>query len=268
MAGVLDGKVALVTGAGGGIGSGTARMLAAEGARLMLTDASTQVEAVAAEIVAAGGEAVAHVGDITDEAVVEGLMRLTRETFGRLDVLDNCAGATTFTDRDTRVTLMDASVWDQILGINVRAPMLTCKHGIPLMIEGGGGSIVNISSGLSLYGDDAHVAYSAGKAALNSLTRSVATAYGREGIRCNAILPGVIRHGNRVTERPTTTTEIMISNTLVGRLGTPEDIAALVVFLASDAAGYVTGQLIPVDGGHSAHQPHVAQFREFTATQP
>jgi NAD(P)-dependent dehydrogenase (short-subunit alcohol dehydrogenase family) len=237
-------------------------MLVAQGARLVLTDVSTQVEAVAAELVAAGGEAVAHVGDITNEAVVEGLMRLTRETYGRLDILDNCAGATNVSDRDISVTSMDTSLWDEVMAINVRGPMLTCKHGIPLMREHGGGSIINISSGMSLLGDDAHVAYAAGKAALNALTRSVATAYGKDGIRCNAILPGVVRHGNRATERPTATTKIMIANTLVGRLGTPEDIGAMVVFLASDAAGYLTGQLIPIDGGHSAHQPHVVQFRD------
>jgi NAD(P)-dependent dehydrogenase (short-subunit alcohol dehydrogenase family) len=257
--GDLDGKVALVTGAAGGIGSETARVLAAAGARLVVTDlAGTGVDEVATALRDGGSEAVAQDADLTDEDSVAALMRAVADTFGRLDVLANVAGATTFTDRDTIVTEVDVEVWDEIMAINVRGPMLTCKHGIPLMTAGG--SIVNISSATAFAGDLGNVAYATAKGGLNTLTKYVATVYGPQGIRCNAIAPGIVLTPRAQGTLPPPVQEIFVSNTLVHRLGRPGDIAAVVCFLASDASGYLTGQIIPVDGGHSAHQPHIAQF--------
>lgn len=258
----LDGKVAIITGAAGGIGSQTARTLADAGARVVLSDLpGVGVQALADSISKDGHEAVAYEGDVTDEAVAYNLMRVTRDAFGRLDVLDNNAGVTTLGSRDTVVTEMDVEIWDYVLAVNLRGPMLMCKHAIPLMLKNGGGSIINISSGMSLFGDDAYTAYSASKAALNALTRSIATAYGKCGIRCNAIAPGVILHGASVSGGLPKRKEVMESNAMTPRLGEPKDIAAMVAFLASEEAGFLTGQVISIDGGHSAHQPHVAQFR-------
>jgi NAD(P)-dependent dehydrogenase (short-subunit alcohol dehydrogenase family) len=139
--------------------------------------------------------------------------------------------------------------------------MLMCKHVIPVMVQQGGGSIINISSGKSLQGDIDQGAYSAAKSAVNSLTRSIATMYGKQGIRCNTISPGVIQTALMRAVVPPGMAELARSNVLVPELGQPSDIADLVVFLASDRAGYLTGQLFPVDGGWSQHVPSLTGTR-------
>ena len=262
----LEGRVAIVTGAGGGIGSETARALAEAGARVVLAGPDDDDLARATrEIAARGHEAVAHPVDVTEEASVESLVRFTSDRFGRVDVVDNNAGATTFTHQDVDVTSMTVALWDEIMAINARGPMLVCKHAIPAMLANGGGSIVNISSGLSLAGDLGSVAYAASKAALNSLTRSVATLYGDRGIRCNAIAVGLIRTPAMEATMPEPLQAIFEKHLLIPRLGRPRDIADMVVFLASDLSAYVTGQTISVDGGFFAKVPTVPDVRELLA---
>jgi NAD(P)-dependent dehydrogenase (short-subunit alcohol dehydrogenase family) len=257
----LNGRVAIVTGAAGAIGSETARALAAAGARLVVTDLpGTSVDEVAASLREGGTQAIAHQGDVTEEAAVKDLMRATHEAFGRLDVLDNNAGATNLVPQDHPVTELDAEIWDRMLAVNARGAMLTCKHGIPLMLENEKGVIVNISSGKSLAGDRDGVAYAAGKSALNSLTRYVAAAYGRRGIRCNAIAPGLVLTPASAEAFPVALLEVIEQNSLVGGLGRPEDIASAVLFLCSDASSYICGEVIAVDGGFCSHQPHLAAF--------
>jgi NAD(P)-dependent dehydrogenase (short-subunit alcohol dehydrogenase family) len=256
----LRGKVALITGASGGIGSETARLLGARGARLVITDLpGSGLGAVAADLLASGIEVIYHEADIQTEELVIELMRVAHNSYETIDVLANIAGATSFADRDTTVAEMDVDVWDEIVAINLRGPMLTCKHGIPLMSRGG--SIINISSATAFAGDLGNVAYASAKAGLNTLTRYIATVYGENGIRCNALAPGIILTPRSRANLPEAMLEIMLSNTTIARLGEPRDVAEAVCFLASDASTYITGQIVALDGGHSAHQPHVAQLR-------
>ncbi|MDQ1694850.1 MAG: hypothetical protein QOJ03_203 [Frankiaceae bacterium] len=263
---ILAGRVALVTGAAGGIGSETVLALCEAGARVMLTDLREEpLDEVRAALEAKGHEVAAKTADITDESSVRAVVQDTVSRFGRIDILDNNAGATGFTDRDRNVADMDVDVWEQVTAINARGPMLMSKHVIPVMVEGGGGSIINISSGQSLTGDLTNLAYASGKGALNAMTRHMATAYGPSGVRVNAIAPGLIVRPGEEDRLPKPIADLFIANCLVPRLGRPRDIADTVVFLASDLSGYITGQVISVDGGILAHLATVAPMRELFA---
>ena len=254
--GRVAGKVAVVTGGAGGIGSATAHALAREGAGVAVLDIDRAgAERVAAEIVAAGGDALAVRVDLSEEEGVVLAIRRVVDRFGRLDVLHNNAALTDsgFLDRDTPVTDLDLEVWERTLAVNLTSQMLTCKHAIPEMVRGGGGSIINMSSGASLKGDRTRTAYGVSKAGVNTLTMYVATSHGKQNIRVNAIVPGLI-----VTDavRAHLTEEILSGlgrAILTTHLGEPDDIANTVVFLASDESRYITGQLLSVDGGMSAH---------------
>ena len=259
---LLDGKVALVTGAAGGIGAETCLALAEQGARIVLTDIAEEgLTSVTAKLADQGYPVVSRVADITDEAAVADLVAFTLATYGRIDVLDNNAGATGLTSEDGAVADMSLQTWQRATAINVTGPMLLCKHALPAMMAGGGGSIINISSGQSLSGDLSNTAYAAGKAALNSLTRDIATQYGHQGIRCNAIAPGLIVTPEAQERFPAAFRDMFVENCLVPRLGHPRDIANTVVFLASDLSSYITGQVISVDGGILSHLPTVAPMR-------
>ena len=259
---LLEGKVALVTGAAGGIGAETCLALAEAGARIVLTDIAEEgLATVTAKLADQGYPVASQVADITDEAAVADLVAFTLATFGRIDVLDNNAGATGLTSEDGAVADMSLQTWQRAAAINVTGPMLLCKHALPAMMAGGGGSIINISSGQSLSGDLSNTAYAAGKAALNSLTRDIATQYGHQGIRCNAIAPGLIVTPEAQQRFPAAFRDMFIDNCLVPRLGHPRDIANTVVFLASDLSSYITGQVISVDGGILSHLPTVAPMK-------
>ena len=175
--------------------------------------------------------------------------------FGRLDILHNNAALTDseFLKRDTPVTELDLEVWERTLAVNLTSQMLTCKHAIPQMVRHGGGSIINMSSGASLKGDRTRTAYGVSKAGVNTLTMYVATSYGKQNIRVNTIVPGLI-----ITDavRAHLDEEILAGLSraiLTTHLGEPDDIADTVVFLASDESRYITGQMLSVDGGMSAH---------------
>jgi len=253
----LNGRVAIVTGAGGigGIGECTARTLAGAGARVVLADLpGSKLEETTAALLKQGFEVVSHPADISDERSVESLIRFTQQTYGRLDILDNNA-ASQGQAEDREVTSMSVELWDRIMGVNARGAMLMCKHALPAMIAGGGGSIVNISSGTSMAGDFFATAYAASKGAVNTLTKYVATQYGAQGIRCNALVLGLIATPILKTVMPEPLRDIFRDNKLVGRLGEPQDVAEMVLFLASDRSRFITGQLLPVDGGFYAHTP-------------
>jgi NAD(P)-dependent dehydrogenase (short-subunit alcohol dehydrogenase family) len=265
--GRVQGRLALVTGAGGGIGAACARALAREGAAVALADvnlAAAQREADA--IVAEGGRAIAIVVDLADEASVIAMVDAAVERLGGLDILHNNAADTRLSGtRDMPVERVDTQVWDAILRVNLRGTMIASRAAIP-HLRRRGGAIVNTSSGAALAGGLSHSAYSASKAALHSLTQGIATQHGKEGIRCNAIAPGlIVTPATRDTYAGSELGAVMLRHHLTPRLGLPEDIAAAVVFLASDEAAFITGQVICVDGGLLAHQPYVADFAGRTA---
>jgi NAD(P)-dependent dehydrogenase (short-subunit alcohol dehydrogenase family) len=262
-AGDLRGRVAIVTGAGGvgGIGETTARTLAEAGAKVVVSDlATSELETVWAALVADGFDVARRPTDISDEGDVRGLVAFTVETFGRLDVVDNNAASNHLVPLDTELGL-DVELWDAMFAVIVRGTMLVCRHAIPEMVKQGKGSIINISSGKSLSGDIDQAAYSAAKNGVNALTRSVATMFGKQGIRCNTVSPGVIQTALMKAVVPEHMADLYRENNALPYLGEPRDIAELVVFLASDRSRYITGQLISVDGGYHSHAPIVAQIR-------
>ncbi len=254
--GRVAGKVAVVTGGAGGIGGATAHALARHGASVAVVDIDGEGgERVAGEIRSLGGESLAVFADLAAEAEIAGAIRTVVDHFGRLDVLHNNAALTDsdFLNRDTPVTDLDLEVWNRTLAVNLTSQMLTCKYAVPEMVRHGGGSIINMSSGASLKGDRTRTAYGVSKAGVNTLTMYVATSHGKQNIRVNTIVPGLI-----ITDavRAHLNEDILsgLSRALLTtHLGEPDDIANLVVFLASDESRYITGQMISVDGGMSAH---------------
>jgi NAD(P)-dependent dehydrogenase (short-subunit alcohol dehydrogenase family) len=261
--GRLQGKAALVTGAGGGIGAACAVAMAREGAAVAVADIDlAAAQRTAASIDAEGGRAVALHVDMGDEASVAAMVEAAAQAFGGLDILHNNAADTKLSGTlDMPVERVDTTVWDDIFRINLRGTMVATRTAIPHLRKRRG-AIINTSSNAALSGALSHSAYSASKAAINSLTQSIATQHGHEGIRCNAVSPGLIV--TAATEEKYVSSgvgDIMLRHQLVPRLGRPEDIAAAVVFLASEEAAFITGQVISVDGGTLAHQPYVADFQ-------
>jgi NAD(P)-dependent dehydrogenase (short-subunit alcohol dehydrogenase family) len=260
--GRIVGRVAMVTGGGGGIGQATAQALAREGASVVVVDIDGERAGAAAKtIVDSGGAAIGVSADVSDEAQVSSVVARALETFGRIDILHNNAALTDsdFLSGDTSVTDMTLDVWERTMSVNLTSQMLTSKHAIPEMVKTGGGSIINMSSGASLSGDRTRTAYGVSKAGVNALTMYAATAYGKQGIRVNTIVPGLI-----ITDavRAHLSEDLLGSlgkSTLTPYLGQPSDVADLVVFLASDESRYITGQMLVIDGGMTARAGHVGQ---------
>lgn len=253
----LVGRVAVVTGAGAGIGAVTARVLAEAGVSVVVADISGDSgSATARSIVDAGGRATFVEYDATEPASIKSLMAAAASTYGRLDVVHNNAAATHLYPCDRDIVDLEPSAWDDIMAINGRGVMLGCRYALPYLIESGGGSIINMSSTRAALGAPDLAIYGASKAAVDSLTRYVATQYGKHGVRCNAIQPGYIetdqsRALHDVGDGPSP----LMRHIPATRPGAPADIAQLVRFLASDAAGFINGQTIRVDGGMLSHQP-------------
>jgi NAD(P)-dependent dehydrogenase (short-subunit alcohol dehydrogenase family) len=264
--GRVTGKVAIVTGAASGIGAATADVLAREGARVVVADLDAdRAREQAQRIVEAGGEAVAVPFDLGDEASIELLVRQAIDAYGRIDVLHNNAAATHLAaTADAPLAELASSVWDDTFRINVRGTALMIKAVVPHMIEQRTGSIINTSSMAGMSGDLGHPAYGASKAAINVLTQYAATEFGKHGIRVNAVAPGLIVTGAAgESGHSGPMADIMLANHLTPRLGTPTDIAEAVLFLASEESGFVTGHILRVDGGLSAHAPYVSELRDF-----
>lgn len=259
--GRLDGKVAIVTGAASGIGRASALAMADEGAWIAVADIDLRgAEDVVADAQRRGGTAMAIEVDVADPAAVEHMVRRTVDELGRVDVLFNNAAVLTpdVRARDTDVVDLDLEVWHRTMAVNLTGPMLGCRFAVPEMRKRGGGSIINSSSAAAGLADVVRCAYGTSKGGLNSLTRYVAAAFGKDGIRCNAIAPGVVlTPAVRALQSDDALAEFALHHT-TPRLGTPEDVAGLAVYLASDQSGFLTGQVLTVDGGLSCHLPTYA----------
>lgn len=249
--GRLDGKVALITGAGGGMGRAAAQAFVREGAQVVASD----VDTVAAQetVRGLGDRAVAVGGDVSREQDVERMVRTAVERFGRLTVLYNNAGI--FPAEDESVLTMTDAVWDRVLAINVKGVAFCCKHGIPELIRAGGGSVINIASFVALMGCTVpQDAYTASKGAVISLTRSLAVQFGPKGIRSNAVCPGPIETPlMRDLLKDENKKRVRLSRIPMGRFGHPEDVVSLSVYLASDESTWTNGAALVVDGGISVN---------------
>ena len=263
----LTGKVAIVTGAASGIGLATARRFAEEGARVMLADINHEGAIDQADALYRSGLLASSVRvDLGDESSIRSMIERTVATFGGLDILFNNAAATHLSSQlDSPVLDMDVQVWDDTMRINLRGTLLAIKYALAPMLQNGGGSIINTSSGSAQAGAMAYSAYAVSKAGIENLTRYVATQHGKQGIRCNAIAPGLIMTPATVDTYAGAVGDMMLSHHLTPRLGGVDDIANAVLFLASEEAAFITGQVINVDGGLLAHQPYLADERRWAA---
>lgn len=260
----LEGRVAIVTGGAGGIGSATCGVMAERGARVVVADIDRErAEAMAAAL----PDALAVKVDLASEDEIAALFAATVERYGRLDILDNNAAllGPDIIRQDHDIASMSTELWDRTFAVNVRGTMLCCRHALKIMEGQQSGSIINTASNLALQGNVIQAAYSASKAAILQMTRSIATSHGKRGIRCNSVLPGLTGSRAALEDLPPRLRQIVEEETLTPYLGDPMDIAHAVAFLASDEARYITGQMIVVDGGTSIHIPGFARLGEMIA---
>lgn len=263
--GRVAGKVALITGSASGIGRVTAETLAREGAAVAIVDLDLERgREVADGIAKSGGRALALRADVSEEAQIKAAIDATVEQFGGLDFLHNNAAITSpdHQRRDASLLDLEVEVWDATMNVDLKGAMLGCKHAVPHLIRRGGGSIVNTTSNSALAGDLSLNAYAAAKAGLNALTLSVATAFGKQGVRCNAVSPAHIASPSLARVVAPEVQAMLLAECLTPRLGTPQDVANLVLFLASDESAYITGQILRCDGGAFSHLPHVSKLRD------
>lgn len=247
--GLLDDKVGVVTGAGQGIGRAIAMRCAAEGAKIMVADFNRDMgEETVNLIQQAGGDAAFAFGDVSDEESVKSMIDSVIKSYGRLDIACNSAALSRGAGPIHEYT---REVFDQTLQMCLTNTWLCMKYEIPQMLAQGGGAIVNISSNASLRGQAYNTAYAAAKSGVNLLTKSSAAEYGGQGIRINAVSPGVIRTPGveKYFEDQPDMAQGLKRAAVMNRLGEPEEIAEAVVFLCSDRASFITGQLLSVDGG-------------------
>ncbi|MFG3531000.1 SDR family NAD(P)-dependent oxidoreductase [Streptomyces sp. NPDC047917] len=245
----LKDKVAVITGAGSGIGRSAAELMSRQGARVVVADHNTQAaEETAAIIEAAGGQALPVTVDVTDEGSVADMVAATVREFDGLHVLCNHVGGTN-PRRDLDLLRMDMDEFDRAVALNVRSTLLGSRHAVPHMIGAGGGSIINTASVAALVGDVLQTSYGAVKAAVVSITKSIAVQYGPQNVRCNAIAPGAVMTPALENNLPEDVVEALRRGNALPYLGSPEDIGHTMVFLASDESRYLTGQLLVVDGG-------------------
>ena len=249
VSGQLDGKVAIVTAGGSGIGQATVWLLAERGARVLAVDIDGAGLQATLEEAEARDRILTHAADVTTEAGCAGAVKAAADAFGAVHILANVVGGSR-----PGYTVVDIPLeeWRRYLDLNLTSTFLMCKAAIPKLAEAGGGSIVNISSGAGVQGMPRNAAYVAAKGAVVSLTYALAIDHAAQGIRVNCIAPGAILTPLMRKNRTQAEIEAMGKANLVGRLGDPRDIAAMVAFLAGDDAAFVNGQLLNVNGGQAA----------------
>ncbi len=250
----LRNKVAIVTGAGAGMGGTVARGFAREGAAVVAVDVNEELgHATAKQIQDAGGKALFAYADVSDANSVQSMVRLTVSTFGGIDILYANAGVQ-FMRADARAHELSEEIWDRTLAINLKGAWLCCKYAIPAMLERGGGSIILVGSPTGFLGcAPGYTAYSASKGGGIGLTRVMAVDYAKDNIRVNSLFPAT-------TETPMITEALQLTGARqrlaaaipMGRIGKPEDVVGLAIFLASDEAAFCTGGLYMADGGMTA----------------
>ncbi|MBV9840098.1 MAG: SDR family oxidoreductase [Sphingomonadaceae bacterium] len=264
----LQGKTILITGASSGLGAEMAAVFAGHGASVGVVGSRNPAgaEAAATAIRAAGGDAQAFTADISDEAQVEALLAEFVARFGGIDVLVNNAAIVggPIMNADLDIHDMDLELWERTMAVNLRGPMLCSKHALRAMLPRKQGTIINISTTSAQdLPEWVRPAYTTSKAGLNLLTKYTAARYGHDGIRCNAILPGMILTQNVIANNLTAEDIARLGRHQVVRdPGTPADVAAVALLLASGDAPFLTGTLIPVDGGVHCHFPSVADDRD------
>ncbi len=250
--GLVEGKVALVTGSGSGIGRQSALAFGREGAKVVVADVVVDGGQETVKMIkAAGGDAAFVKCDVSKAADVEAAVKFTVDTFGKIDCAHNNAGI----EGPTRATAdISEAEWDKLLGINLKGIFLSMKYEIPQMLAGGGGAIVNTASIAGLVGFQGLASYTASKYGVNGLTKAAALEYAKAGLRVNSVCPGVIN--TAMVERLIAETPEMeaglLAGTPMGRLGEPSEIGEAVVWLCSDRASFVTGHNMAVDGGYTA----------------
>jgi NAD(P)-dependent dehydrogenase (short-subunit alcohol dehydrogenase family) len=249
----LDNKVALITGAGSGIGRETALLFAREGAKVVVADVNDEAgQKVVQELKDSGGQAVYAHADVSKASDAEAMIRTAEETFGRLHVLFNNAGISHAKDDDAVST--DEDVWDLTMSINLKGVFLGCKYGIPALRRAGGGSIINTASFVALLGAATpQLAYTASKGGVLAMTRELATIHARENIRVNALCPGPLRTELLMKYLDTEEKrQRRLVHIPMGRFGEAHEIAKAVLYLASDESSFTTGATFLVDGGITA----------------
>lgn len=257
----LKGKVAIVTGSTSGIGVGIAKLFAKEGAKVVICGRrEAKGQAVVDSIVQDGGEASYYFMDITKTESIDALFKDTAEKYGKIDILVNNAANVCL--KDGRVDELTLEMWDNIFQSDIRGTFYATKCVLPYMQENKGGSIINIGSMASCGGDLGSTAYACAKAGVDMLTKSTALQFGKDNIRCNCVRPGLIITPDNADYVPQVLKDIFLNNIMINRYGTPEDIANMCLYLASDESEYFTGQVVTVDGGLNSHVSTVGQFKE------
>ncbi|MFF5996028.1 SDR family NAD(P)-dependent oxidoreductase [Lysinibacillus sp. KU-BSD001] len=261
--GRVQDKVALITGGASGIGLSTALLLAKEGAKVVIADFNMDGAKEAAEsIKAQGGEAVGIFLDAGDEKSIKEAIEYTVEYFGHITVLFNNVGLTNL-QKDLDVVNLDLDEWDRLMNVNLKSVLLGSRFAIPHMIKAGGGSIINTASMAGFTGDAVRAAYGASKAAVINLTKYIATQYGKDHIRCNAVAPGLILTPAAKRNMAPEVLDIFAKYNALPYHGEPDDIGYTVLFLASDESKFITGQTIQVEGGHYIANPSISDFNEW-----
>jgi NAD(P)-dependent dehydrogenase (short-subunit alcohol dehydrogenase family) len=259
----LEGKVALVTGAASGIGAATARRFAEAGAQVVIADLNLDGARAVAED--HGDAALAVAIDAGDPETIEQAVQAAVGAFGGLDILHNNAAITApdVMAGDTNAVDIDLDLWDRVMAVNARGYLAGCKYAIPVMAARGGGSIICTASGAAHAGDVVRIAYGCSKGAIVTMVRYVATQHAHQGIRCNAIAPGLVKTPALLQVAPELV-DLLRRHILTDHLEAG-DIAEMALYLASDASRCVTGQTFNVDGGYYAHQPSYADFAAMMA---